>query len=846
MGVVVKKNVCFNGPPGCWLNCGLRFQVEEETGKIVKIEGDPDCLLNRGYFCEDKVKYFPNWLEHPAQLKKPRKRVGERGEGKWQEISWEQALDEVADKLRKLIKEYGPECLAVGEGTYRSDLFGLRARFMNLIGNPGNVYDPGTICLNPTMVLAISMVGSEIFLPDPVGAKCIAFFGRNVPHSLPLMWHIIKSRRERGDKVILIYADPRCTELAREADEWLKIRPATDGAVFMAWVNRIIQDGIFNKDFVLNWTNAPFLVRTDVRKLLREADVRKNGSRENFVVWDENAKDIAIWISNNREFERPAVLPALEGTYSITLADGTKVQCKTVWSLLKEKVSTYTEEKVSEISWIPADQIRRTARLYATNRPAGIFTGVSIDQVGRNVGHAALYGMICRIITGNIDEAGGEMIAARVLPIKGKKVGIPRRDAEVQLVEKLPVEQRRKQLGADKYKVMCWPYWECVNPYYQRMYGLPRMMSCHLFLVPAPLIPRAILTGKPYPIKAVINWTSNPMIWAPNTKLWYKAFKSPNLELHVVCDHYMTPTAALADYVFPIASKTLEQPMMCNGEDTYVHWSMGEQVLQPLGERRSDFDFWRGLAVRFGLEEYFPWKTKEEYINWRLEPIGLTLKETLQPPYNGVLMPDVRPRMYAEKDPKTGKLRGFSTISGRCEIWSTALEECGYDPLPDYVEPAESPVSTPLVYKEYPLILDTGGRFRPMFHSEGRHWGMGYREQVPWPVVDIHESVARELGIANGDWVWIETRRGRILQRARVTEAIHPKVVNAQSHWWFPELPEEEPWLYGAFISNVNVLTLDEENALDEYQGAWQNRSLLCKVYKAKPEEIPIYFLGQK
>ncbi len=328
--------------------------------------------------------------------------------------------------------------------------------------------------------------------------------------------------------------------------------------------------------------------------------------------------------------------------------------------------------------------------------------------------------------------------------------------------------------------------------------------------------------------------------YAANTRLVHEASTSPKLELHVTCDHYMTPTAALSDYVFPIASKTLEQPLMANGEDAFLHWALGEQIVKPLGERKGDYDFWRGLATRFGLEEYFPWETKEEFINYRLAPIGLTLDEAMRPPYNGVLMPNWRPKMYAEIYPNTGKLRGFSTISGRCEIWNVALEECGYEPLPDYQEPAESPLSTPLVYKKYPLILNTGGRFRPMFHSEGRHLGMGFREQHPWPVVDIHESVAREHLIGNGDWVWIETRRGKILQKARVSETIHPKVINAESSWWYPEMPEKDPSLLGAFISNTNLLTLDDEEALDEYQGAWQNRALLCKIYKAKSEDVPI------
>jgi len=139
-----------------------------------------------------------------------------------------------------------------------------------------------------------------------------------------------------------------------------------------------------------------------------------------------------------------------------------------------------------------------------------------------------------------------------------------------------------------------------------------------------------------------------------------------------------------------------------------------------------------------------------------------------------------------------------------------------------------------MLAKKYPLILNTGGRFQPMFHSENRQWNMGFREQHPWPIVDIHYETARELGIANGDWVWIENKRGRILQTARVGPGIHPKVVNVQSHWWFPELPAEEPWNHGALMSNANILTPDDPETLDPMTGGWANRALLCKVYKAE------------
>jgi anaerobic selenocysteine-containing dehydrogenase len=154
--------------------------------------------------------------------------------------------------------------------------------------------------------------------------------------------------------------------------------------------------------------------------------------------------------------------------------------------------------------------------------------------------------------------------------------------------------------------------------------------------------------------------------------------------------------------------------------------------------------------------------------------------------------------------------------------------------LPSYEEPIESPVRTPEIARNYPLILTTGGKFRPQFHSENRQFGMGMREQHPDPLMDIHPETAREFGIAEGDWVSIETRRGVIKQRAKLNPGIHPKVINVESHWWFPEQPAEEPCLHGAWESNANVLTMDGSEACDPITGGWPLRALLCRVYKAK------------
>jgi anaerobic selenocysteine-containing dehydrogenase len=169
---------------------------------------------------------------------------------------------------------------------------------------------------------------------------------------------------------------------------------------------------------------------------------------------------------------------------------------------------------------------------------------------------------------------------------------------------------------------------------------------------------------------------------------------------------------------------------------------------------------------------------------------------------------------------------GFDTPSGKFELYCSALESLGYDPLPFFVEPPESPYSTPELAKKYPLILTTGGRVEPFFHSEGRQI-KSLRRLNPDPVVDINHKTAEKFGIKEGDWVWIETLRGRIKQRARLSYMIHPKVVNAQHGWWFPE---RSPPGYGWKESNVNLLT--GKMKYDPHTGGESLRALLCRVVK--------------
>ena len=267
------------------------------------------------------------------------------------------------------------------------------------------------------------------------------------------------------------------------------------------------------------------------------------------------------------------------------------------------------------------------------------------------------------------------------------------RESMLGLPEKVSPEQRRKQLGSDRFKLMTWPGFEILNKNHMATYGIPYPMTAHNFLSVQPLVWKAILEQDPYPIKALFTWTTNVLLNGGDVKTIYKALKSPNLDLHVVLEHVMTPTALLADYVLPIASK-LEKPICATHEDFAPWIACGEAAVEPRGERRSDYFFWKGLAERLGFGEYFPWETEEELADYRLAPLGLTFKEVAAQKY---FVTTNEPWTYATINPRTGKATGFGTPSGKVELYSQVLEELGYDPLPFFEEPPESPVSTPEV-----------------------------------------------------------------------------------------------------------------------------------------------------
>jgi len=450
--------------------------------------------------------------------------------------------------------------------------------------------------------------------------------------------------------------------------------------------------------------------------------------------------------------------------------------------------------------------------MYATNRPAYSHNGMGLEHQ-----QDAIEAIHCRYIltalTGNVDVEGGMVIGGPSKCI---------REPEMELPEMLSAEQRAKQLGSDRFKLMSWPGYELISENIKRVWGRPYVASFAACIGHAPTMYRAMLTGKPYPVRALITMASNPMVTQPNTKLVYEALKS--LELYLVCDYWRTPSAELADYILPVAS-WLERPFFWSSMDSGI--LCGEEALPSVipgeYEHKDDYEILRGLGIRLGQADYWPWETYEEALDYQLKPLGVTFKDFMA--RGGY---DFPPNEY-----KKYERMGFATTTGKFELYSTVFEKLGYDPLPGYHEPAETPNSEPKLAKDYPLMLITGSRFYPMFHSE--HFNIdSVRRRHPHPLVQVNPETATKLEIKNGDWVWVETLRGRVRMKCQHFDGIDPRVVHCQHGWWFPELPGEEPWLHGVWESNVNVLTADDPDRCNLLSGGWPLRTALCRLYKVK------------
>ncbi len=244
----IVRNCC----QGCHCECGVLVHVRD--GKVVRIEGDPEHPMNRGYTCVNG-RAQPQVVHHPDRLKYPMRRVGERGEGKWERISWDEALDAIAGKLTEIKEKYGAESIATFHGTGPRPSIHSTDFLASALGTPNVISTDLHICFAPSLVAERWTLGASVMMergPDYLNSDCIMVVGGNPLEShAPRGIEILEAKRKRKSKLIVV--DPRRTKLASQADLWLQIRPGTDVALALGMIRTIIDEELYDKDFVSKW-----------------------------------------------------------------------------------------------------------------------------------------------------------------------------------------------------------------------------------------------------------------------------------------------------------------------------------------------------------------------------------------------------------------------------------------------------------------------------------------------------------------------------------------------------------------------------------------------------------------
>jgi len=781
----------------CTAHCATVATVE--NGRVTRLEPDDDHP-NGGVICI-KGKAAPELVYHPDRLNYPLKRTRPKGDPDpgWQRVGWDEALNDIARRLTSIRERHGAKAVALGKGTKSGtsvdDVERWLGRFLCLFGSPNWVSTTHVCNWHRDTGFAFTF-GSNLPTPDLAHSRTFLLWGHNPSSTSLVLAHDIVAARARGMKTVVV--DPRRVGIGSQADMLLQVRPGTDGALALAMIHCLMEESWYDASFARHWTNGAFLLNSETQKVVTEADLSSQGSPDRSVVWDESKDQAAVYDHVTGVYARDGVQPALFGPRSIKGKDGKEILCRPVFERLCEIASAFAPERSETITWVPANKVWQTALLLAHNRPTslymwnGIGQHTNATQTSRAI--ASLYALL-----GDFDRPGGNVIFPKVPTHDvGGKEFLPKEIAA------LRIGREQKPLGPPAAPGNCAAY--------------------DIFT--------AILEEQPYPIKAFLSFGSNPVMSNADSRRARQALSA--LEFGVAADLFMTPTAELCDYVLP-ATSFLE---MANITTAFEHRPAGKTHLQyrpavvaPIAERRSDTWIVFELAKRLGFgAEFWNGDIESGYAR-ELAPSGITLEQLKDSP-GGISLPTEPSYEKHTKKNQDGVLRGFATPSKKVELYSHKFAAYGYPALPEYVEPALSPVSRPEVAADYPLVL-TNAKFTTFIHSQQRALP-SLRKASPEPAADIHPDSAARFGVTHKQWMIVETPRGAIKVRARVTLNIVPGVICCQHGWWQAckdlKLPGYNPY----DNDGANPATLIGADLADPISGSLPHRSYLCRVRPAE------------
>jgi anaerobic selenocysteine-containing dehydrogenase len=782
----------------CVARCGAIATVER--GRFVSLEPDPShptgqALCAKGRASPELV-YSSDRLLHPLKRTRPK---GDADSG-WQRVSWDEALDLTASAMRRIAEQHRPEAFAFsvasGSTTASADFFGWIRRLMNAYGSP-NLAGSLEICgwgraLATRFTFGVGSVG--VFpgdaMPDIANAGCLILWGYNPSMSRLTHATATVEAARRGMKLIVI--DPRRVGLANKADVWLRVRPGTDGALALGLANLMIERGWYDRDFIRDWSNGPMLVRGDTGRLLTERDVTPGGSEQRHLAWDSATGRSVVHDSATGRYERADASPALEGEYQIATATG-PVTCQPVFAHYAALCRGYSPEMVEATCWIPREQLEQATRLLWESRPVAYYAWSGHEQHS-NVTQTARAISLLYALTGSFDVSGGNVIFPTVP--SGAVVG-----GDLPAAKNMApaVGTAERPLGPAR---------------------LNQITSLDLY--------RAILESKPYAVRGLLGFGANILVAHTEPQRARGALAA--LDFYAHADMFMNPTAELADVILPVASPFEREGLRFGFDISLEAQSLVQlrpAVIEPLGETRPESAIVFALAERLGLGEQFWNGDVDAAYRAQLAPSGVTL-EALRASPGGVRVPlQARHAKYADRD-KEGVARGFATPSRKVELWSETFLTHGYAPLPGYEEPAMGPASRPELAALFPLVLTCA---KNTLFCNTQHRGVAsLRKRQAHPEVELHPQTAAARGIANGNWVAIETPTGRVRAVARFNASLDPRVVVGQHGWWqscgSQNAPAYDP--FSADGPNFNLLI--SSAIVDPVSGTVSPRSYLCEI----------------
>jgi anaerobic selenocysteine-containing dehydrogenase len=456
---------------------------------------------------------------------------------------------------------------------------------------------------------------------------------------------------------------------------------------------------------------------------------------------------------------------------------------------LERRAAAYPPSVAAEATGVAAESIVSAARLYADG-PSTFVSGHGIDAFSAGVQTFRAYHCLVAI-SGNVDRLGGNR---RLKTPRGFKSYLDiLHDPEF----RLPRAVEEQTIGAAQFPLWAGPRgWQT---------------ACH-----NPSVISAILEGKPYPVRALYISGVNILVTYPNTVRTLQALRS--LDFLAVATHSMTPTAEMADIILPKTTTLEEEEVSFMPAGPAVLYT--KNAVAPAGEARCELDITVALLDRMArhgalTKNFVPWRTQREFNEFILGDSGISLS-TLQ--HTGYAVGPYRLGNFAEQP--------FATPTRKVELFSETMREVGLDPLPDYTPPVRD-AEPAEVRAHYPLVLLTGDREKTYHHSRFREQAWAGKVS-PDPILLINPATARSLGVADRDWVTVETPKilGSCRLRAKISEATPPDVVSTGMGWWKPNSDDPS---HGAFEININA-ALSYDGPWDRASGSADTRGLPCRV----------------